>query len=284
MGTLKAFLSILLRDWMMGLGLLLLLGILFMAATATVFFPNPPETMIGPPLQWPGQYPGALLGTDGLGRDILSGLFYGARISLLVGFASVAVAMVFGVIVGALAGYYGGWVDMLLMRLTELFQTIPQFMLAIVVVAVLGASIQVIILSLAIVSWPAIARLVRGEFLVLREKQYVQGCIVVGMSDPRIIFLQILPNAMSGVTVMSTIMIATAILMESALSFLGFGDPNVMSWGSMIGLGKNNLRDAWYIMTIPGIALLVTALALNMVGDGLNDYLNPRLRSQRGSR
>jgi peptide/nickel transport system permease protein len=278
----KTFASAVLRDWMMGLGLLLLLGIALMAATAGIFFPNPPDTMIGPPLQWPGQFSGALLGTDALGRDILAGLFYGARISLLVGFASVTVAMVVGILVGSFAGYYGGRVDTLLMRVTELFQTIPQFMLAIVVVAVLGASIEVIILSLAVVSWPAIARLVRGEFLVLREKAYVQGCVVAGMSDLRIIFLQILPNAMSGVTVMSTIMIATAILMESALSFLGFGDPNVMSWGTMIGLGKSNLRDAWYIMTIPGVALLVTALALNMVGDGLNDYLNPRLRSQRG--
>ena len=282
MDRVKSLFSALLRDWMMLLGLLLLLTVVFMAASASLFFPAPPDTMMGPPLQWPGQYPGAPLGTDGLGRNILSGLFYGARISLLVGFASVIVAMVFGILVGAFAGYYGGWIDTLLMRVTELFQTIPQFMLAIVVVAVLGPSIKVIILSLAVVSWPAIARLVRGEFMVLREKAYVQGCIVVGMSDMRIIFTQILPNAMSGVTVMSTILIATAILMESALSFLGFGDPNVTSWGTMIGLGKNNLRDAWYIMTIPGIALLLTALALNLVGDGLNDYLNPRLRSQRG--
>lgn len=278
MGRISSFLSVIARDWMMALGLLLLLSVVFMAATAQLFFPAPPDTMMGPPLQWPGQYPGAPLGTDGLGRNILAGLFYGARISLLVGFASVTVAMVFGILVGAFAGYYGGWIDMLLMRITELFQTIPQFMLAIVVVAVLGPSIEVIILSLAIVSWPAIARLVRSEFLVLREKAYVQGCIVVGMSDMRIIFTQILPNAMSGVTVMSTIMIATAILMESALSFLGFGDPNVTSWGTMIGLGRNNLRDAWYIMTIPGIALLLTALSLNLVGDGLNDYFNPRLR------
>ena len=282
MDRVKTFLSALGRDWMMLVGLLLLLTVVFMAATAGLFFPDPPDTMMGPPLQWPGTYPGAPLGTDGLGRNILAGLFYGARISLLVGFASVIVALVFGILVGAFAGYYGGWIDNLLMRTTELFQTIPQFMLAIVVVAVLGPSIEVIILSLAIVSWPAIARLVRGEFMVLREKAYVQGCIVVGMSDMRIIFTQILPNAMSGVTVMATIMIATAILMESALSFLGFGDPNVMSWGTMIGMGKNNLRDAWYIMTIPGIALLLTALALNLVGDGLNDYLNPRLRSQRG--
>ena len=182
------------------------------------------------------------MGTDALGRNMAAGIFYGARISLLVGFASVAVALVFGILVGAYAGYYGGWVDNLLMRATELFQTIPQFMLAIVVVAIFGPTIKVIVFALAVVSWPAIARLVRGEFLVIRERAYIQGCIVLGMSDSRIIFTQILPNALSGVMVMSTVLVATAILMESALSFLGFGDPNVITWGSMIGSGRNNMR------------------------------------------
>ncbi|MDK3018771.1 ABC transporter permease [Pseudodonghicola flavimaris] len=269
------------RNWTMSLGLLLLSGVALMALTASLLFPLSPYDMIGPPLQWPGQFDGAVLGTDALGRDIAAGIFYGARISLLVGFASVACALVFGVLIGAFAGYYGGWVDTVLMRVTELFQTIPQFMLAIVVVAILGASIGNTIVALAVVSWPAIARLVRGEFMVIRQRAYVQGCIVLGMSDLRIMFVQILPNAISGVTVMSTILIATAILMESALSFLGFGDPNVITWGTMIGMGRGNLRDAWYIITIPGLALLLTALALNLVGDGLNDLLNPRLRKRK---
>jgi len=281
MATISALLRFLLRNWTLSFGALLLVAAAFMALTASLFFPYSPYDMIGPPLQWPGQFQGAALGTDALGRDIAAGIFYGARVSLLVGFASVACALIIGVLVGAFAGYYGGQIDNVLMRLTELFQTIPQFMLAIVVIAILGPSIANIITALAVVSWPAIARLVRGEFMVIRQRAYVQGCIVLGMSDLRIMFVQILPNAMSGVTVMSTILIATAILMESALSFLGFGDPNVITWGTMIGLGRNNLRDAWYIITIPGIALLLTALALNLVGDGLNDLLNPRLRKRK---
>ena len=271
-------------NWTVALGLVLMAGVILMALSAPLVFPRSPTAMVGPPLQWPGARPGLPLGTDAIGRDILAGIFHGARISLMVGFVSVSVALVFGILVGALAGYYGGLVDNILMRTTELFQTIPQFMLAIVVIAVLGPSINNIIVSLAVVSWPPVARLVRGEFMVQRQKAYVQGCIVLGMRDPQIIFLQILPNAMSGVVVMSTIMIATAILMESALSFLGFGDPNVLTWGTMIGLGRNTMRDAWYIMAIPGFALLLTALALNLVGDGLNDLLNPRMRSQRGTR
>ncbi|MFO1209346.1 MAG: ABC transporter permease [Amaricoccus sp.] len=276
-----ATLRLLLRNWTTLLGLVLLGAIFLMALTANIVFPGDPYDMVGPPLAWPGEFPGALLGTDSLGRDIAAGIFYGARISLLVGFSSVAVALIIGVLVGAFAGFYGGWVDDVLMRVTELFQTIPQFMLAIVVVAVLGPSIGVIIFSLAIVSWPAVARLVRGEFLVLRDRAFVQGCIVAGMGDLRIIFTQILPNAASVIIVMSTILVATAILMESALSFLGFGDPNVLTWGTMIGMGKGQLRDAWYIIAIPGVALLLTALALNLVGEGLNDALNPRLRERK---
>lgn len=277
--TLLRFLA---HNWTMMLGALLLAAVFLMALTAHLVFPGDPYDMVGPPLMWPGEFDGALLGTDSLGRDIAAGIFYGARVSLMVGFASVAVAVVVGVLVGAFAGFYGGWIDDVLMRVTELFQTIPQFMLAIVVVAVLGPSVGVIIFSLAVVSWPAVARLVRGEFMVLRERAFVQGCIVVGMSDLRIIFRQILPNALPVIVVMSTILIATAILMESALSFLGFGDPNVLTWGTMIGMGRGQLRDAWYIIAIPGVALLLTALALNLLGEGLNDVLNPRLRQRKG--
>lgn len=276
-----SFARALLRNWTMVLGIVLLAAVFLMALTANLVFPGDPYDMVGPPLMWPGEYEGALLGTDSLGRDIAAGIFYGSRVSLLVGFSSVAVAMIVGVLVGAFAGFYGGWVDDVLMRVTELFQTIPQFMLAIVVVAVLGPSVGVIIVSLAIVSWPAVARLVRGEFLVLRDRAYVHGCIVAGMGDLRIIFRQILPNAAPVIIVMSTILVATAILMESALSFLGFGDPNVLTWGTMIGMGRSQLRDAWYIIAIPGVALLLTALALNLVGEGLNDLLNPRLRQRK---
>ena len=274
-------LRLMLRNWTMVLGTILLAAIFLMALTANLVFPGDPYDMVGPPLMWPGEFAGSILGTDSLGRDMAAGIFYGARVSLMVGFSSVAVALIVGVLVGAFAGFYGGWVDDVLMRVTELFQTIPQFMLAIVVVAVLGPTIGVVIFSLAVVSWPAVARLVRGEFLVLRDRPFVHGCIVAGMGDLRIIFTQILPNAAPVIIVMSTILVATAILMESALSFLGFGDPNVLTWGTMIGMGRGQLRDAWYIIAVPGVALLLTALALNLVGEGLNDALNPRLRERK---
>lgn len=266
------------RNWTLVLGALMLAGVLAGAVLAPVLYPGDPFDMVGPVLQWPGDFAGAPLGTDSLGRDIAAGIFHGARVSLVVGVFSVACALAIGVLVGALAGYYGGRTDNLLMRATELFQTIPQFMLAIVIVAILGPSLRAIVISLGLVSWPVIARLVRGEFMVLRENAFVQSCLVIGMGDLRVIFTQILPNALSSIIVMSSVLMATAILMEAALSFLGFGDPNVMSWGTMIGLGRSQLREAWYIIAIPGLALIVTALALNLVAEGLNDLLNPRLR------
>jgi len=281
MRRLRAMLQLISARWALVIGGVLLSIVALMALSANFFYPDDPLNMAGQPLLWPGQdieYP---LGTDSLGRDISAGLFHGARTSLLVGFISTAVALLVGTAVGAVAGYYEGLIDDILMRITELFQTIPQFMLAIVLLAILGPSIEMIIAALTIVSWPVIARLARAEFIILRNREFVQSCKVIGMSDARIIMAQILPNAAPPIVVMSSILIATAILMEAGLSFLGFGDPNVLTWGTMIGMGKDQLREAWYIVVIPGLALLVTALALNLVGEGLNDALNPRLREQR---
>jgi peptide/nickel transport system permease protein len=166
------------------------------------------------------------------------------------------------------------------MRLTELFQTIPNFLLAVVLVALFKASIVTTVFAISAVSWPAIARLVRGQFLSLREREFVQSCVVVGMSEARIIVTQILPNCLAPIVVMASIMIASAILTESGLSFLGLGDPDLMSWGAMIGIGREALRTAWYMVTLPGLAILVTVLALNLVGEGLNDALNPHLKNR----
>lgn len=257
----------------------ILLAVVAMAGLAGVIFPEDPFAMIDQPLLWPGT-PGLPLGTDSLGRDIMADLFHGARASLLIGLASTAAAIGIGIVVGALAGYYRGLVDDALMRLTELFQTIPPFMLAIVLLVVLGTTLATIVTAIALVSWPAVARLVRSEFLSLREREFVQSCRVIGMSDARIILQQILPNALAPVIVTATVLVATAILMEAGLSFLGLSDPNVMTWGHMINMGKDQMRQAWYIVVIPGCALLVTALGLNLFGEGLNDALNPRLRRQ----
>ncbi len=217
------------------------------------------------------------LGTDALGRDVFAGIIYGARVSLLVGLVSTLVALAVGVPLGAIAGYFGGRVDDGLMRFTEFFQTIPSFALAIVLVAILQPSIYSIVASIAIVSWPPVARLVRGEVLSLRTREYVQAAIVTGQTHRWIIWREILPNALSPVIVLASLMVATAILLESSLAFLGLGDPNLISWGYMVGAGRTVVRQAWWITVFPGIAILLSVLGLNLVGEGLNDALNPRL-------
>lgn len=261
-------------------GLFLLVCVVLMAIFAPLLFPEDPWDMVAAPFLWPGQDPNFLLGTDIMGRDLASGLFHGARISLMVGFTATLAAVMLGTAVGAIAGYYGGWVDSVLIALTELFQTIPQFIFAIVVVAILAPTVTTVTFALATVSWPAIARLVRAEFMTLRERDFVLAGISVGMSNFRIITTQILPNALGPIIVTGSLMIATTILTEAGLAFLGLGDPNVMSWGTIIGAGRDALRTAWYITAIPGLAIMFTVLGLNLVGEGLNDALNPRLKNR----
>ena len=267
------------RRWTSPLGLALFAVVVMMAVSAPYVFPEDPFAMVTRPLQWPGENRSYVLGSDMLGRDLLAGIFHGARVSLLIGAAATAAALTAGVIVGALAGYHGGAVDDFLRRATEAFQTIPPFVFVIVVVVIARPSIRSTILAIALVSWPAVARLVRAEFLTLRQREFVQACRAVGMGDTRIIVRQIVPNALPPIIVTASIMVATAILTESGLAFLGLGDPNVMSWGFQIGAGRTVLRSAWWICTFPGIAILLTVLAINLVGEGLNDALNPRLRS-----
>lgn len=261
-------------------GLAVLFAVLVMALSAPVLFPGNPWDMAAAPFVWPGEDQTLPLGSDMLGRDLASGLFHGARVSLVVGFAATLVAVFVGTGIGAVAGYYRGWVDDVLMRFTELFQTVPQFIFAIVVVAILTPSVLNVTLAIALVSWPSVARLVRGEFLALREREFVQAAIAIGMGDLRIIATQILPNALGPIIVTGSLMVATAILTEAGLAFLGLGDPNIMSWGTIIGGGRDALRSAWYITAIPGLAIMLTVLGLNLVGEGLNDALNPRLKNR----
>lgn len=261
------------------MGLVILGLVVLMAATAHLFFPDDPFRLAGRSMSPPGQN-GFLLGSDSLGRDVAAGIAHGAKTSLLIGLVATLVAVFVGVIMGALAGYYGGWIDDLLMRTTEMFQTIPSFVFAILLVAILKPSISSIVIAIAVVSWPAVARLVRGEFLSLRSREFVQACHTLGMSDVRIMLREILPNCLSPIIVIGSLMVATAILIESGLAFLGLGDPNIMSWGFQIGAGRTLLRSAWWVCTFPGIAILITVLAINLVGEGLNDALNPRLRER----
>ena len=181
------------------------------------------------------------------------------------------------VTVGALAGWFGGWVDRVLMKVTEFFQVLPSLLFAMVLVTLFGASLGIITFAIGVVSWPPVARLVRGEVLSLKTREYVQAAVTIGQSTPRIIFSQVLPNTIAPIIVMGSLMIGSAILLESSLSFLGLGDPNLMSWGYMVGAGRTRLLDAWWISFFPGFAIFLTVLALNLAGEGLNDALNPRL-------
>jgi len=259
------------------LGLVIVLTVVLLAILAPVLYSYSPWSMVQRPFLSPFDREGFWFGTDTLGRDIGAGLAFGAQISLLVGIVSILVALAIGVVLGAFAGYYGGPLDQALMRFTEFFQTIPNFALAIVLVAIFQPSTLSIIIAIGVVSWPPVARLVRGEFLTLRSREFVQASVVLGQRNSRIIVSQILPNTLSPVIVMASLMVAQAILLESSLSFLGLGDPNTMSWGYMIGAARTVIRQAWWMSFFPGMAILLTVLSLNLVGEGLNDALNPHL-------
>ena len=262
-------------------GLALLGAVTAMALLAPVLFPQGPWRMVGRPQLWPGADPAFPLGTDSMGRDVLAGIVHGARISLVVGVAATALGLTVGIVVGAVGGYFGGRIDDALVRLTEIFQTMPSFVLLIVLVAIAQPTALTVTVAIAIISWPTVARLTRAEFRAIREKEFVMAARSLGYGHGRIIFREILPNAAPPLIVTSSIMVATAILMESALSFLGLGDPNVVSWGSMIGAGREMIRTAWYLTALPGLAIVFTVLALNLIGDGLNDALNPRYADDR---
>ncbi|ONG57340.1 ABC transporter permease [Pseudoroseomonas deserti] len=263
-----------------GAGLLLLLAILLLAAAGPLLWPGDPWEMAAPPMLWPGEDAANPLGSDVMGRDLLTGLVSGARVSLMVGLVSTLIAAVLGTLIGAVGGYHGGRIDAALMRLTELFQTVPTFVLAVVLVAVFRPSVATAVLAIGIVSWPATARLVRAQVLSLRGRDFILAAETYGMGTARLLWTQILPNALPPVIAISSLTIAHAIQTEAALAFLGLGDPNVMSWGTIIGGGREQLVEAWYVCGLSGIALVVTVLAFNLLGEGLNDCLNPHLRSQ----
>jgi len=261
------------------LGMIILALVILMAIFASAFYPDDPFRLAGKPLSAPGTN-GFLLGSDSLGRDVASGIAHGAKTSILIGLVATMAAVFIGVIFGALSGYYGGKIDDALMRVTEMFQTIPSFVFAILLVAIMKPSIESIVIAITVVSWPGVARLVRGEFLALKNREFVQACHTLGMGDVQIMLREILPNCLSPIIVVGSLMVATAILIESGLAFLGLGDPNIMSWGFQIGAGRTMLRSAWWVCTFPGVAILVTVLAINLVGEGLNDAMNPRLRER----
>ena len=260
-------------------GLAVLLAIIAVAILGPVLYPGNPFDMVWAPFTTPGTE-GYLLGTDYLGRDLLSLLIHGARVSLTVGLAAAFVTVTIGITIGALAGFYRGWVEEVLMRLTEFFQVLPTLLFSMVIVALFGASLLMITIAIGLVSWPAVARITRAEFLRIRELEYVTAARAGGVRNGGLMFRVILPNALPPIIVQAALMVGSAILFEAGLSFLGLTDPNVASWGQIIGSNRQYILDASYTVTVPGIAIFITVLAISLVGDGWNDALNPKLRER----
>lgn len=262
------------------IGVVMLAAIVLVALTANVVYPGDPRDMVGPPSLWPGADARFPLGTDMMGRDMAAAMAHSASISLIVGIAATTVALAVGITFGALAGYCGGVVDDILMRISELFQTMPGLLFTIILVVILGPSIASITFAIGITSWPQIARLVRAEALRVRQLDFVLAAVAMGMTPARVILRHVLPNSLAPVVVAASILVAQAILADASLSFLGLGDPNVMSWGSMVGAGRPMLRTAWYMTALPGGAIFLTVMSFMLIGNGLNDLLNPRTGSE----
>lgn len=246
-----------------------------LALLAPVIFPDGPWRMVARPFQLPLADMKHPLGTDALGRDMLTMMMYGARTSLGIGLVSTVVAVLLGLTVGGIAGFFGGRIDSLLMRATELFQTVPNFALALLLIAVYSPSITSVVVAISVVSWPPVARLARAEFLSLRRREFVQAALLSGQSNLRVAFSQVLPNALSSLIVMSALMVSMAILFESALSFLGLGDPNVVSWGYLIGAARAVISQSWWLTFMPGLAIMLTVVAISIIGDAISDSQDP---------
>lgn len=257
---------------------LMVLGLIVLAAIfGPMVYGTDPFAMVWAPFSPPGR-DGFLLGTDYLGRDLLAQILHGARVTLVIGLSAAFVTVVIGVTMGALAGFYGGFVEELLMRITEFFQVLPTLLFSMVIVALFGASLPMITLAIGVVSWTTVARITRAEFLRVRELEFVMASRASGVSNLGLMFGVILPNALPPIVVQSALMVGSAILFEAGLSFLGLTDPNVVSWGQIIGANRAYILESSFAVTVPGLAIFVTVLAISLVGDGLNDALNPKLR------
>lgn len=261
-------------------GLVLLIAIILATLYGALFYGGDPFDIVWAPHEPPGATPEFPLGTDYLGRDLMAGILTGGGPTLTVGAVAAAITMVIGISLGALAGFYGGWIDNLLMRFTEFFQVLPALLFAMVLVTLFSPSMWTIAIAIGVVSWPQTARLTRAEFLKIKELEYVTAARAIGARNKRIIWKVILPNAAPPLIVSATLTIGVAILFEAGLSFLGLGDPNVMSWGLMIGANREYILDAWWPVTFPGLAIFLTVFAVSLVGDGLNDAFNPKLRQR----
>ena len=261
-------------------GLIVFTGIVLMNLFGPALYGVDSDAMVARPFSGPGEGTAPLLGTDYLGRDVLAGVLGGGRTTLVVGAVAAAMSISIGLVIGSLAGFYGRWVDSMFMRLTELFQTLPTLLFAMVLLTLMGPSSRTVALSIGLVSWPAAARLTRAEFLKIRELEYVKASRAIGAGDLRIMLRTILPNAMPPLIVATALTVGLAILFEAGISFLGLGDNRVVSWGSMIGKNQGFILEAWWTVTFPGIAIFLTVLSISMMGDGIQDAFNPKLRGR----
>ena len=260
------------------ISLYLILVFILTAALADAVSPYDPfslgdDTLLGPSA-------GHWMGTDDLGRDTLSRVIYGTRVPLLVGFLATATSMLLGILIGAFSGYFGGRTDVILMRATEYVLVVPRFFLALLVVAMLGTGIVKIVLVIGLLGWPEAARVVRVQFLTFREREFVLAARAIGASHIKVIFGEILPNAIPPAVVVASILVARAILLEAGLSFLGLGDPNLVSWGSLLSEAQERIGASVWLALFPGMALSLLVLCVNLFGDGINDVLNPKLRKK----
>lgn len=260
------------------LGLVLLVVFVFVGLFGPVIFTADPFELVATPLSAPGEH--TILGTDYLGRDVFIGIIYGMRPTLIIAIIATLVTVLIGITVGAVAGYFGGLIDNVLMRITEFFQVLPPLVFAMVIVAVFSTDVVVVILAIAVTTWTTEARLTRAEFLKIKEREYVLSARAVGARNLRIISKVILPNAMPPLVIAITLRVGITIIYEAALSFLGLTDPDVMTWGKMIGLSRDFFFDAWWTVTFPGVAILLVVLCIALIGDGMNDAFNPKLRGR----
>jgi len=256
---------------------IILFAVSFLAPILSPYEPNAQNlsNRLSPP-----SFKEHLFGTDELGRDVFSRVLWGSRISLKVGFVAVGIFILIGTLLGAVSGYYGGWADNFIMRLVDIMLCFPAFFLILMVIAVLEPNINYVMAVIGLVSWPDVTRLVRAEFLKLRKQEFVEAAIASGLSDTKIIFRHMLPNAIAPVLVAATFGVASAILVESGLSFLGLGvQPPAPSWGNMLTSGKDYMQQgAWWLSLFPGLAIFITVLSYNLLGEGLRDAMDPRLK------
>lgn len=279
----------LLQNKVAALGALIVLGMIFVAIFAPLVAPHQLEGEVSvgeqlrrrlkPPAWVEGGTPEFLLGTDSLGRDILTRIIYGSRVSLTVGFTAVTLSGTIGVILGLISGYSGGLAGDFIMRIADIWLAFPFLILAILFLSVLGPGLDKLIAVLALGGWVGYARVTRGQVLAVREKEYIEAARALGVPGVRILFRHIMPNTLAPIIVISSFAVATTMLAEAALSFLGLGvKPAIPTWGSMLADGRDYLRDAWWLATFPGIAIMITVLGINLFGDWLRDYLDPRLK------